>query len=270
MCILPFQGQVYFAKGGRVQIRWLAAAAICFAVTPYTVARGDDGIPQKDMIALLLRDGEEALAKNRFAEAGARFSEALQADWNLVRAYDLLQETRRVRLQTLKAWERGAHHAERQQDWATARALYSRILEADSTRGELRDRLLRVDRGENAADFVRAGLQKFIADDFAGAQLDFEQAIAINPGDTVAADYLNRVRQKIAVSGDALAVIQADAGSWSQYLEALKRLRNGDLPAAEHIWTELLVKYPSNTSILSNLEQVRRRLGRDGAVASDQ
>jgi tetratricopeptide (TPR) repeat protein len=132
----------------------------------------------------------------------------------------------------------------------------------------LRDRVRRLGRQHDAAEYVRSGMEKFITDDFAGAQFDFEQALAISPKDTLAAQYRERTRQKIAASG-SLASVQADANSWSRYLDALRKLREGDLASAEMLWTELLIQYPGNENILSNLEQVRRRLGNGSPIAND-
>jgi tetratricopeptide (TPR) repeat protein len=111
-------------------------------------------------------------------------------------------------------------------------------------------------------------MEKFMLDDYAGAQLDFEQALAINPKDTLAVQYRERTRQKIAATG-SLSAIQADADSWARYLDALRKLREGDLAGAEMLWSDLLTKYPGNENILSNLGQVRRRLGSGSAIATD-
>lgn len=216
------------------------------------------------VIELLIRDGEQALAYDRFSEAYERFSEALKLDWNNPRAYELLQQVRLEREHDLMAWEGEARDAESRRDLSKAKWIYERILSEDSTRGDLRERVRSLGRQRDASYYVRTGMEKFIADDFAGAQLDFEQALVISPKDTLAAQYRERTRVKIAASG-SLASIQADSGSWGQYLDALRKLREGDLVAAERLWGDLLVRYPGNEHIRSNLDQVRRRLGRESA-----
>jgi hypothetical protein len=225
--------------------------------------------PTAEVVVVLMRDGEEALADERFAEAYARFSEVLNLDWNHPRAYELVQKLRFERDQTLLRWEGEARDAESRRDLSNAKWIYERIIGEDSTRADLIDRVRRLGRQRDAAEYVRSGMEKFIADDFAGAQLDFEQALAINPKDTLAAQCRERTRQKIAASG-SLAAIQADTDAWVRYLEALRKLREGDLAAAELLWSDLLIKYPGNESIRSNLEQVRRRLGHKGAIANDE
>lgn len=222
-----------------------------------------------EVISVLMRDGEHALAADRFAEAYDRFSEVLRLDWNHPRAYALLQEVRYARDLTLLKWEDDARGAESRHDLSNAKWIYERILGEDSTREDLRERVRRLCRQRDAAECVRGGMEKFIADDFAGAQLDFEQALLINPKDTLALQYRERALQKIAASG-SLAVIQADADAWRRYLEALRRLRDGDLVAAERIWTALLERFPGHENILSNLDQVRRRLGNERAMANDE
>jgi tetratricopeptide (TPR) repeat protein len=165
-------------------------------------------------------------------------------------------------------WEGEARQAEGNRDLSKATWIYERILGEDSTRGDLRDRVRRLALQRDAAGYVRSGMEKFMLDDYAGAQLDFEQALAINAKDTLAVQYRERTRQKIAATG-SLASIQADADSWARYLDALRKLREGDLAGAEMLWSDLLNKYPGNESILSNLGQVRRRLGSGSAIATD-
>lgn len=222
-----------------------------------------------EVIAVLMRDGEAALAGERYAEAYARFEEVLKLDWNHPRAYDLLQQARYERDHALLRWEGEAKEAEEKRDLSKAKWIYERILGEDSTRGDLRERVRRLADQREAATFVRSGMEKFMMDDFAGAQLDFEQALAVNPKDTLALQYRERTRQKIAATR-SLASIQADSESWARYLDALRKLREGDLTGAEVLWGELLVKYPGNESILSNLSQVKRRLGSGGAIANDE
>lgn len=221
-----------------------------------------------DVIEVLMKDGEQALESERYAEAYARFSEVLSLDWNHPRAYDLLQQARLERDSALLRWEDDARNAESRRDLSNAKWIYERILGEDSTRGDLRERVQRLGRQRDAADFVRSGMEKFILDDFAGAQLDFDQALTISPKDTLAQQYRDRTRQKIAASG-SLAAVQADANAWGRYLDALRKLREGDLASAELLWAELLVQYPGNDNILSNLEQVRRRLGHGSPIATD-
>jgi predicted Zn-dependent protease len=250
-------------------LRGLSAVLVIsplFLSVPH-VSRADE--PPSQVVAVLLRDGQEALAADRFGEAYARLSEALELDWNNPRAYDLLQEVRFARGLTLLKWEADAREAEARGDLSKAKWIFERILSEDSTRDDLRDRVRRLGTKRDAAFFIRSGMEKFIADDFAGAQLDFEQALAISPKDTLAEQYRERTRKKIAASM-SLSAIQADGADWRQYLEALRKLREGDLPAAERLWNDLLVKYPANESILSNLEQVRMRLGHERANADDE
>lgn len=246
-------------------INALAILAFCVWGSVSALADGTSD----EVIAVLMRDGEDALAGERYAEAYARFEEVLKLDWNHPRAYDLLQQARYERDHALLRWEGEAKEAEGKRDLSRAKWIYERILGEDSTRGDLRERVRRLTNQRESATFVRSGMEKFMMDDFAGAQLDFEQALAISPNDTLALQYRERTRQKIAATG-SLASIQADADSWARYLDALRKLREGNLAQAEILWSDLLTKYPGNESILSNLEQVRKRLGGGTAIANDE
>ena len=243
----------------------LGLAGALLVAVPFALA--NDTSP--DVLSVLQRDGEDALAAERFGEACSRFSEVLRLDWNNPRAYDLLQKSRQERVVALHEWEVQGRTAESNHEWDRAQSLYARVLSEDSTRNDLRDRIRQLSKHRSASDLIQVGLDKFISDDFAGAETVFEQVLALNPGDTLAIRYLERTRQRLSGS-DPLAAIQADPDSWASYVEALKHLRDGDLAGAEKLWNALLAKYPSNPSIRSNLEQVRRRLGREGAVAADQ
>lgn len=222
-----------------------------------------------DLIDVLVRGGEEALSAGRYAEACARLSEALRLDWNHPRAYDLLQQVRQERAHALLQWEAEARNAEYRRDPSQALWIYQRILAEDTTRADLLERVRRLTRQRESSPYVRAGMEKFMADDVAGAQLDFEQALAINPNDTLAAQYRERTRQKIAATG-SLAAIQADSAAWGKYLDAMRRLREGNLAAAEQLWSDLLVLFPGNENLRSNLDQVRRRRGGESASVDDE
>lgn len=241
----------------------LAIVGVCSAIAP---TAGEEFNPA--VIDILIKNGQEALAAERYGEAHDRFSEVLRIDWNHPQAYELLQKARQQRDHALLRWEGDARVAESRRDLSRARWIYERILGEDTTRGDLRECVQRLGLQRDAAEFVRSGMEKFILDDFAGAQLDFDQALAINSKDTLALQYRERTRQKIAASG-SLATVQADPDSWARYLDAMRKLRAGDLASAELLWSDLLIKYPGNTDIMSNLEQVRKRLGHGGAIAND-
>jgi len=249
----------------RPLLGFLVATCIALNVCPQAAISEENNA---GVIEVLMKDGRQALEDERYAEAYSRFTEVLALDWNHPHAYDLLQQARAERDHALLRWEGDARNAESRRDLSKAKWIYERILGEDSTREDLRDRVRRLGRQREAAEFVRSGMEKFILDDFAGAQIEFEQALAISPKDTLALQYHDRTRQKIAASG-SLASIQDDSEAWGRYLDALRKLRAGELAAAEQIWTELLIQYPGNDNILSNLDQVRRRLGNGSPIATD-
>ncbi|MEW5702376.1 MAG: hypothetical protein AB1792_09125 [Candidatus Zixiibacteriota bacterium] len=249
----------------------LIAIALPVAATEPTAAADNSTeatSPQRDLIAFLVAAGEDALAHERYGEAQERFAAALRLDWNQPRAFALLQQTRTARESALRRWENEARSAEARRDYSGAAALYGKVMAEDLTRHELATALARVQRRGRAAQFVRHGLEKFIADDFSGAQLDFEQALAICPDDTVAAGYRHRAMQNVVQSA-GLAELRADSVAWTKYLDALQRFRDGDLASAEQLWNDVLAKYPGNAQVRSNLEQIRRRLDADRVAATE-
>lgn len=202
--------------------------------------------------------GEQALAGERYAEAGARFSDVLRIDWNNPKAYRLLQETREARARALRDWERAGRSAEARGDPSLAVQYYQKILAEDSLQQNLTGVIARLERRARADHLIREGLQKYIVDDFAGAQSDFEKALSICPADSLAAGYRERALQKATISS-SMADLRADTLMWARYSEALKLLRAGDLGGAERLWNEVLARYPGNEAVRSNLEQIARR-----------
>ena len=209
-------------------------------------------------IDVLLTWGKYAMESARFAEAEARFREVLDLDWNNPRAFQLLQETRTRRIETLESWVREGRAAEADQDAGLAERHYLRVLEEAPDHKAALDGMARLRSQRESDRFLRAGLEKYIQEDYPGAELDFDQALAIDPSDELARLYRGRVQQQISQSA-SFADLRADAPTWAKYLDALKKLRAGDLAGAERLWREILAVYPGNEAVLSNLEQVARR-----------
>jgi tetratricopeptide (TPR) repeat protein len=202
--------------------------------------------------------GEYALSNNRFSEAAARFNDVLRLDWNHPRAYRLLQETRVRRARALTEWEHAAQAAQSGGDARLAMEYFEKILAEDSTQSGIKGALARLHKRAQADRLIQSGLAKFIIEDYAAASLDFEQALAIAPSDTLAALYRERAEQKMA-GASSMADLRADTAMWARYSDALKRLRAGDLAGAERLWNDVLAKYPGNEAVRSNLEQIARR-----------
>lgn len=212
--------------------------------------------------------GEEALAEERYADAIRLFSEILRHDWNDPRAFASLQEARTLRQEALKRWEYLGRRARAEQRWSDASQYFRRVLAEDTTRADLRRAVAALAVREDADRLVRAGLAKFVDEDFAGAQLDFEQALALTPDDTTAGRYLEIAAGRLAGSS-SLADLQADSVVWSMYRTALLKFRAGDLSEARRLWSEILTIYPGNEHVRSNLEQIARRLGRESMATSE-
>jgi tetratricopeptide (TPR) repeat protein len=213
---------------------------------------------QATQIDVLLAWGKYAMESARFAEAEARFREVLGLDWNNPRAFAFLQENRTRRLETLNEWISAGRTAEARGDLALAERHYQRALDENPDYRQAVDGLARLRQQRNADRYVRAGLEKYIQEDYAGAESDFDHALTIDPSDELALLYRGQVHQQVTQS-TSLADLRSDATTWTKYLDALKKLRAGDLEGAERVWREILQDYPGNEAVLSNLEQVARR-----------
>lgn len=214
--------------------------------------------PRTVAIPYLLQWGEQALIDNRFGEAEAKFREVLELDWNHPKAYDLLQETRRRREDTIRLWRASARNATAKGLWAEAEK-YSALIarENPDDHGAAAAHADAAARAK-ADEFTRAGLERYLLEDYQGAQLEFEQALLLVPDDSIARAGRDRAEQKTGQSS-GLDALRADAPIWTQYLEALKHFRSGDLASAERLWKAVLAKYPGNEAVRSNLEQISRR-----------
>lgn len=214
--------------------------------------------PDPGQIDVLLAWGKYALESSRFSEAEARFREVLDLDWNNPRAFNLLQETRQRRTEALQRWIGEGRRAEANGDWAEAEMHYQRVLDES---GDYRAAVVGLARARRESDlehYIRAGLDKYIQEDYAGAELDFDQALTIDPTNKTVLAYQTQVQEK-ATQSSGLADLRSDGPTWTKYLDALKKLRGGDLDGAERLWQEILQVYPGNEAVLSNLEQVKRR-----------
>jgi tetratricopeptide (TPR) repeat protein len=209
-------------------------------------------------VGVLLSWGRVALEEERFAEAEARFREILEIDWNHRRAYELLQETRDRRAKILNAWVRAGRSAEAKHDYSMAEHHYQRVLNQNPDHRAARNGLRRARASRAMEALIQTGLDKFIMGDFPGAEEDFDKALAIDPSDARALAYRDRARRETTES-NGLADLRSDESTWAQYLEALKKLRAGDLAGAEELWRAILEDYPGNDAVLSNLEQIERR-----------
>lgn len=217
-----------------------------------------ESLRSQEHIAQVMQWGEYALARERFAEAEARFNDVLRLDWNHPRAFSLLQETRQSRTRALADWEHAGRDAEARGDLHRAMEYFGKITVEDSTASNVRARLIKLQKRDQAGRLIQSGLSKFILEDYAAATLDFEQALTLVPGDTLAAAYRDRAEQKMA-GGTSMAQLRADTVIWAKYSDALKKLRTGDLAGAEEQWNAVLAKYPGNEAVRSNLEQIARR-----------
>lgn len=209
-------------------------------------------------IDVLLAWGKFALESSRFGEAEARFREVLDRDWNNPRAFSLLQETRQLRAEALTQWVRAGRRAEATGDWAEAEIHYQRVIDENPDYRDAAVGFARVRRARDLERYIRAGLDKYIQGDYPGAELDFEQALTLDPDNETVRAYRDQVQDKVTQSS-GLADLRSDGPTWTKYLDALKKLRAGDLDGAERLWQEILQVYPGNEAVLSNLEQVTRR-----------
>lgn len=257
-------------------IHLMGVALVAWAAIGVGTAMASDGtgdsyeaLGQDDAIGYLLVLGEEALGQERYSEAIKLFSEVLRHDWNYPRAYDLLQDTRTQRADMMRRWEWRGRRARKQEEWPRAVWYFERVLAEDSTRKDMRWLLWNSQRRQGAEKLVRQGLEKYINEDYAGAQLDFEQALALDSTDEAGRLYRDRAAQKIAHTS-SLADLQADTDAWANYRAALLAFRAEDLAEARRLWSTILLTYPGNESVLSNLEQITRRLGGEPVAVHDE
>ncbi len=254
----------------RIRLRMSGSVPLIFSILPILPiipilasagtppAPSADALRSQEHIAQVMQWGEFALSHERFSEAEARFNDVLQLDWNHPRAFSLLQETRQRRTRALVEWERAGQESESRGDVRRAMEYFGKIVAEDSTQTNARTRLARLQKRDQANRLIQSGLSKFILDDYSAALLDFEQALTIVPTDTLASLYRDRAEQKMA-GGSSMADLRADSVMWAKYSDALKKLRTGDLAGAEQLWQAVLVRYPGNEAVRSNLEQIARR-----------
>jgi tetratricopeptide (TPR) repeat protein len=100
--------------------------------------------------------------------------------------------------------------------------------------------------------------------DTAAAKTAFGEILQIDPEEKVAADYLEKLRERIPIRPVPIDELKADQETWRLYLEGLQYFSEGEYEKAIENWEIVLDKYPGSEDTRENLRQARLRLGRQG------
>lgn len=151
-----------------------------------------------------------------------------------------------------QAWEAG-HLVE-------AIEAYNRILEIDPDNTGASQSKQQVLAAMGLPEKIRLGIEMFEKGRYDEAKAQFRAILDVNPNETTALDYLNRI-QEAQTRTATLEDLQKDSEVWSLYLDGLRYMRNKEYQQAIDAWQKVLEKYPNNSNTLNNIEQARLRLG---------
>jgi len=160
-----------------------------------------------------------------------------------------------------EAMERARLAAE-QARWFDAVEAYNRVLELDSENQVALQAKRQILAAMDLPERLRLAIELFDRGELAEARARFEAILEVNPNESMAQEYLRRIREQRAAQPPAtLEDLQKDRENWELYLEGLRHMRNKDYQKAIEAWERVLQTYPNNVNTLNNIEQARLRLG---------
>ncbi len=148
---------------------------------------------------------------------------------------------------------------------AEAIEAYTRVLELDPDNEEAGRAKREVLTKMGLPEKLRLGIELFEKGRFDEAAGQFRSILKVNPDETVARDYLDRISQA-QTRTSTLEDLERDQEVWGWYLDGLRYMRNKEYQKAIEVWEKVLRRFPNNPNTLSNIEQARLRLGTEAPV----
>jgi tetratricopeptide (TPR) repeat protein len=155
-----------------------------------------------------------------------------------------------------------ARLAAEQAKWFDAVEAYNRVLELDPENQAAVQAKRQILAAMDLPERLRLAIELFDRGEFTEARARFEAILEVNPNESIAQEYLRRIREQRAAQPPAtLEDLQKDRVYWELYLEGLRHMRNKDYQKAIEAWEKVLQAYPNNVNTINNIEQARLRLG---------
>ncbi len=144
---------------------------------------------------------------------------------------------------------------ERAADYPSALNELHRAMRYDSDTEEIERRIRRVENKIRSNDRFRRGLASYLAGDYESALEDFDQALDLNPGNTLIDEYIGLTESKMTGGTTEIGPEMERL-----YLEGVDLYLQGKYEQAIEVWNRILEEDPYNTKVLRNIEEARARI----------
>ncbi|MBN4056880.1 hypothetical protein JYU19_01075 [bacterium AH-315-J21] len=144
-------------------------------------------------------------------------------------------------------------------DFVTALDVYSELLREFPHDAQVRGALKSMCSKLKVSDLLSKAGRKLDSELYSEAKVYVERALVIDSTNSAAQGLLERILRSISPD-ESIRALSDNTEDWAKMSQALTLVREGKLEQALELFGELLVKYPHNSELLRNIEQVELRL----------
>jgi len=218
----------------------------------------EDAIKDKELLALINEHmdlGVEFLTKGHYERAISEWNKVLEFDPANPTAKEYLAKTQTLLAEEISTRVAEATRLESEKKYGDALSKWREVLQLDPEHSQARSGVERVTVKIEEAHRINLGFEYFTSGDFDRAASEFKAALALNPENTTAVEYLRR-----SVGRRSLIEIAGDREVWRLYLKGIEHFTNGEYEEAIEVWEEVLRLDPQNENAVRNIEEARLRL----------
>lgn len=226
----------------------------------------EDAIKDKELLALInehIDSGVEFLTKGDYERAISEWNKVLELDPANSTAKEYLAKTQALLTEQISKHVTEAGRLESQKKYGEALSEWRKALRLDPEHSRAISGVERITRKIAEAHHINLGFEYFTGGDFDMAAIEFKAALALNPENKTAVEYLRK-----SVGRKSLIEIAGDREVWRLYLKGIEYFTNAEYEEAIRVWEEVLRLDPENENAVRNIEEARLRL-RKGVEESD-
>lgn len=218
----------------------------------------EDEVRDKELLALInehIDSGVEFLTKGDYERAISEWNKVLELDPTNRTANEYLVKTKALLTEEISKLTGEARQLESQQKFGEALTKWKEVLQLDKENSEALRGVERITKKIEEVHHINLGFQYFANNEFDKAAVEFKAALALNPENKSAAEYLRR-----SVGRKSLLEIAGNKEVWSLYLKGIEHFTNGEYEEAIKVWEEVLKLDPGNENAIRNIEEAKLRL----------
>ena len=220
----------------------------------------EGAIKDKELLALVnehIDAGIEFFTAGDYERSISEWNKVLESDPANATAREYLAKTEALLAEAIANHEAEAARLEGEQRYGESLSEWREVLRLDPENERGVDGVGRVSKKIEEAQHINLGFQYFTAGEFDRAAIEFRAALALNPGNKTAVEYLRR-----SVGRKSLIEIAGDKEVWNLYLKGIEHFTRGEYREAIDVWEEVLRLDPENENAVRNIEEARLRLKR--------